>query len=76
MCSRHKCLIKFDLQIFSPTLWGLSFHFFDSVLWNTILNKFDEVQVIYIFFVAVFLVSYLETHCQIQAHEDLSYVFF
>ena len=56
---------------------GLSFYSLNNVLgWKNDFS-FDEVQFTNFFFCffCVPLVSYLRSHCQIQSHKDLAYLF-
>lgn len=51
---------------------GLSFHFFNSVLWNKSMFIFDKVQFTYFFLLLLMLLaSDLRIHCEIGSHADL-----
>lgn len=53
-----------DLENFSPSQNGLSFHFMDGVLWSTNIFNFLEVQLTYLFFCNLcLLVSYPRNYC-------------
>ena len=52
-------------------LWSF-FHFLDSILLDTEVFNFDEMQAIYLKFVScAFIIAYIRRLCLTQGHEDL-----
>ena len=62
------------LYNYSLLFWELCFFTVSSVLCCTNAN-FDEVQFIFVRWLSELLVSYQISHCQIQGHEGLPYLF-